>query len=92
MSNLDIKGMLLCSSGNETQEVVQNLIDCAMKDVNQIHIFKNFTGLCLPNAPIKYAIKNIPGELIFHITDKIIKVDQEHIVSDYQKRQIPRFR
>ena len=89
-STFDIAGMLMCN--RETEKVVQKKIVDAMKDIHRIQIFRNFTELFLPNPPIKYAVVNVPGELIFHITDKIIKVDQELIISDCKRRQIPRFR
>ena len=92
VSRPSILVLLLCSAEDENEEVAQGLIDATVLSRTKTCAFKHFDELYLLDSPISHAVVSIPGELIVNITEESIKVDHLHIISDYQRRQIPRFR
>ena len=87
-----IKVLFLCSSEDDEHTNMESLVvesECKMKEV---HIFDGFKELHLPNPPLKHAIVTVSSLLLIDITEEIIKVDPKMVISDHERRQIPRFR
>lgn len=84
--------LLLCSSEDEEQVLVQSLIDVTEEKMKNVHIVYPFKEVYLPDPPLKHAVVEVSSLLLINITDEVIKIDPLQIISDYQRRQLPSFR
>ena len=84
--------LMLCDAEHASDVVAQSLIDTTVQDSSKVQPFKKFRELFLPHPPIDHAVVDIPNELLYNITDEFIETNWSQIISDYNKRQLPRFR
>lgn len=83
--------LVLCNREDDGEARAQSLVDMTEKYLKNVHIFEPLNVLYLPESPSKHAVINIPSQLLINITEETIKMDPQTIISDYRKRQIPRF-
>ena len=91
-SSRDFTVLILCNTGDDSEENAKALIDSTQKEYAVVNPYLPLTELFKPDGEVKHAVINLTGQFITGITDEVISVEPKKIMDDYNKRQIPRFR
>ena len=82
--------LMLCNSGDEMEEKAKSLVESTSHAT--VAPYRALGGLFIPDGEVKHAVVTLDGQLVFNITEEVLKVEPKKIIDDYIKRQIPRFR